>query len=314
MTASSGPPQPLGAGETNAQRRRQLLGAWLASLLSPHTRRAYRSDLAGLCRFLDAGNTDLLAATRPILDLYRARLVTTGLSSATIARKLAATSSFYAYAIESGVIEDNPAERVSRPPVDSGVSTTAGLSLGQMKKLLDHARADGPRSWALVAILYYTGARISEIIGADIEDLGHDQGFRTLTITRKGGKRAKLVLPGQVIEALEAYLGTETAHGTAVAAPDRPGTRRPLFRTRTGRGWTSSGAARVIARLGREAGCGRISPHVFRHSHATHALDAGVPLDRLQDSFGHASPATTQRYNRARERLERSSALTIAQL
>ncbi|MUN55994.1 tyrosine-type recombinase/integrase [Kocuria koreensis] len=90
--------------------------------------------------------------------------------------------------------------------------------------------------------------------------------------------------------------------------------RRHRLRTRTGRGWTSSGAARVIARLGREAGYGRISAHVFRHSHATHALDAGVPLDRLQDSFGHASPATTQRYNRARERLERSSALTIAQL
>lgn len=299
------------ATQTNAKRHSRLADAWLISLTSENTRRAYRRDLAELFAFFDAQTFDALAAERHHIDVWRDGL--TGATS-TVARKLAAVSSFYSYAADDArVIPSNPVRRVSRPKVDADHSATRGLSKSEAVAFLNVATLDSPRSRALAALLVHTGIRISEALGANLHDLQHDTGHRVLVVTRKGGKRAKIALPAPVVDALSTYLGATVAKGTEVATAGTAGVDAPIFTTSTGKRWASSEAFRTVQRLASIAGVeGNVSPHGLRHTHATLALDAGVPLRDLQDSMGHADPRTTRRYDRARARLERSSAYAVA--
>ncbi|MDQ1124887.1 tyrosine-type recombinase/integrase [Microbacterium trichothecenolyticum] len=197
--------------------------------------------------------------------------------------------------------------------MDADHSSTRGLSKTEAVAFLDAAAKDGPRSRALAALLVHTGVRISEALAATHDDLQHDTGHRVLVVSRKGGKRAKIALPAPVLDALAAYLGASTAQGAEVITNASAQTDAPIFTTSTGKRWAASEAFRTVQRLARAAGIeGQVSPHGLRHTHATLALDAGVPLRDLQDSMGHADPRTTRRYDRARARLERSSAYAVA--
>lgn len=297
----------------NTERHSLVLGRWLASLVSPQSIRAYRVDLVQACAFFDAFGLDLFEVHRSEIDAWRASLVQRGFKSTTIARKLAGLSSFYDFAATEDRIELNPVTQVRRPRVDSTVSTGRGLTRSEVRDLLKAASDHSPRGGALVTLLYYTGARISEALGANSEDLSYDQGLRVLTVQRKGGHEAKLVLPPQVLTALTTYQGHTVALGQQVALTDQKQT--PLFTTRSGTRWGASAAAQTISRIARNAGIhGKVSPHTLRHTHITHALDAGAPLHDVQDSVGHRSPTTTQRYNHARHRLEKSTALVLSRL
>jgi len=294
---------------TNAERHARLAGEWLASHTSTNTIRSYRRDLHELFAFLDTHDVDALTAKRSHLDAWRLSL---DAAPATVARKLAAVSSFYRYATYNGAVPANPAALVRRPRIDQDHSTTQGLTRHQSRHLLDAARMHSPRSHALITVLLFTGARITEVLNARISDLQHDAGHRVLVVTRKGGKRGKLVLPAQAVDALATYLGQTVAQGTELAT-DTDTPNPPIFTTATGRPWAASEAFRTVRRLARAAGIeGRISPHSLRHTHATLALDAGVSLADLQDSLGQADPRTTRRYDRARGRLERSSSYAVA--
>jgi integrase/recombinase XerD len=291
----------------NEHRHGHLIAAWKLAQTSPHTLRAYGRSMTDFCSWLDARGMDLLTVKRPIIDGYRHTLAG---SPATVAAKLAALSSFYRYAVSADVIAGgNPVELVKRPKVDADHSDTQGLSKDQARALLAAARADGPRSHALVSLLLFTGIRLSEALNASATDYGHDTGHRTLSIRRKGGKDGKVAAPAPAVEALNAYLGTtgrELVAGTAGAA-------LPLFTTATGKGWASSEAFRTVQRLARVAGIeGKISPHSLRHTFATLALDAGTALHDLQDSMGHADPRTTRRYDRARGTLAKAAGYDVA--
>ena len=303
---------------TNAQRHSAVAEAWLLSLSSENTRRAYRRDLSQLFAFFDAQTFDALTAERHHIDAWRTTLTdaTRETASSTVARKLAAVSSFYSYAADdAGVIAANPVRRVTRPKVDADHSATQGLTKDQARALLYAAQQDGARSYALVSLLILTGIRVSEALSAHLSDLQHDTGHRVLIVTRKGGKRAKIVLPAQVVDALSSYLGTSVAEGSEVAAVDAASADPHIFTTATGKRWMPSEALRTVQRLAGQAGiAGHVTPHSLRHTHATLALDAGVTLRDLQDSMGHADPRTTRRYDRARGKLERSSAHAVAQM
>lgn len=294
----------------NAQRHASLAGAWLVSLTSENTRRAYRRDLEGFFAFLDGGELDALDVQRRHVDLWRETLAGAPTS---VARRLSAVSSFYKYASGEGLAPAQPVQNVTRPRIDADHSSTRGLSKDEARAFLDVARLDGARSYALAAALLFTGVRISEALGADLADLQHDSGHRVLVVTRKGGKRAKVALPPQAVDALAAYLGESAANGTNVATASASSSSVPLFSTATGKRWASSEAFRTVQRLARIARIeGAVSPHSMRHTHATLALDAGVTLHDLQDSMGHADPRTTRRYDRARGRLEKASGYAVA--
>jgi integrase/recombinase XerD len=292
----------------NEHRHGHTIAAWKLAQTSPHTLRAYGRSMTDFCSWLDGRGLDLLTVKRPIIDGYRHTL--TGLAPATVAAKLAALSSFYRYAVSADVITGgNPVELVKRPKVDPDHSSTEGLSKDQAKALLAAALADGPRSYALVSLLLFTGIRLSEALNAGTTDYGHDTGHRTLSIRRKGGKDGKVAVPAPAVEALNAYLGTTGREVVAGAA----GGGLPIFTTATGKRWNPSEAFRTVQRLAKAAGIeGQISPHSLRHTFATIALDAGTALHDLQDSMGHADPRTTRRYDRARNTLAKAAGYDVA--
>lgn len=296
----------IGAAAGNHDRYGPIIAAWKLAQTSPHTLRAYSRSMAGYCGWLDARGLELLSVKRPVIDGYRHSLPG---APATVAAKLAALSSFYRYALSAELIAANPVELVKRPKVDPDHSSTEGLSKNQAKALLATARADGPRSHALVSLLLFTGIRLGEALSATPADYGHDAGHRTLRIRRKGGKDGKVAVPGPAVEALNAYLettGRELVAGTA-------GAGLPIFTTATGKHWAPSEAFRTVQRLAKTAEIeGKISPHSLRHTFATIALDAGTTLHDLQDSMGHADSRTTRRYDRARHTLNKAAGYDVA--
>ena len=290
---------------SNSERHERLIAAWQLAQTSPHTLAAYRRNLADFCSWLDGLGLDLLTVGRVHVDGYRHTL--TG-APATVARKLAALSSFYRYALAEEMIQRNPVETVARPRVDADHSATQGLTRDQAKALLAAAAADNTRSHALVSLLIFTGIRVTEALNATTADYGHDNGHRTLTVRRKGGKAAKVAVPAPAVEALNAYLGTNGADLVAGS-----GGSLPLFTTSTGKPWSRSEVFRTVQRLSHKAGIeGEISPHSLRHTFATIALGSGVALHDLQDSMGHADPRTTRRYDRARHSLNKSAGYDVA--
>lgn len=294
------------SGTSNAERHRDLLGAWLASYGSPHTRDAYRRDARIFLGYLEATGLDLLAVRRPHLDVFARTRQAAGDAPATLNRRLAAVSGFYGYAVDDGALVANPAARVRRAAVDADHSTTAALTRREAEDLLTAARAHSPRAHALVDLLLSSGMRISEALGTRTSALSSDR----LVITRKGGKQAVIPLPEHTVEALRTMTG---ATGVELARGDEADPW--LFPTANGRPWARTDAAKLLTRLASTAGIDkRVTPHVLRHTHATLALELGVALHHLQDSLGHTDPRTTRRYDHTRHRLEHSSAHQVGAL
>jgi site-specific recombinase XerD len=276
---------------------RDLAAAFLAGF-RPATREAYRRDLTVWGEFLAGIGVEPLDARRVHVDLFVRQAEEAGIAPATIARRLSTMSGFYRYAEDEMLIERSPLRRVRRPHV-SDESPRSAPDRDGVRALIAAAEASGPRDYALVVLLALTGMRVSEALGADIGDLGHERGHRTLSITRKGGRMQRMALPPRAAEAIDALIG------------DRDD--GPIFATSTGRRLDRSAAGRTVSRLARVAGVPeRVSPHSLRHSWVTVALDAGVPLHVVQDGAGHRSPATTRRYDRARYSLDRAASYSVA--
>jgi integrase len=159
---------------------------------------------------------------------------------------------------------------VRRPKVDYE-SRTLGLHRNELGALLVQAGLGSPRDHARASLLALDGRRISEALGADVEDLDFDRGHRTLGIVRKGGKHALVPLAPRMSRAIDLYLGER-----------RTG---PLFLSAHGRRMDRCAADRMVKRLARRAGITkRTSPHSLRHWFITAALDAGVALRDVQEA------------------------------
>jgi site-specific recombinase XerD len=318
MAAELAIPDQDGGGRASA-----LVAAWLATKRSPHTRAAYLKDLAQWAGWLDGHGVALLEADETAAAVWARHLEAAGVKDSTAARKLTAVSSFYSWCLRRGDVRANPVADLPRPAVDYDTSATPGLTRDQAVALLEAADGDaGPqaaRTGALVATLLYTGARVSELLGADIEDLGTDRGHRVLRVRRKGGKIQALALPAPAATRIDAYLA---ARDDVTALPAIPGSagaprRRVLFATGTGARMYRAEVRALLRRLGRAAGlpsvlAGSLSPHSLRHAFATLNLDAGASLRDLQDAMGHTSPRTTRRYDRSRGNLDRSPGYLLA--
>ena len=300
-----------------------LVAAWLATKRSPHTRAAYLRDLAQWADWLAGHGVPLLEADEIAAAMWARHLETAGVKASTAARKLTAVSSFYGWCARRGYVDTNPVADLDRPVVDYDTSATPGLTRDQAVALLEAADGDaGPqatRTAALVATLLYTGGRVSELLGADIEDLGTDRGHRVLRVRRKGGKIQALALPAPAADRIEAYLAGRDDVTALPAVPGGTGVarRRVLFATGTGARMYRAEVRTLLRRLGRAAGlpttlAASLSPHSLRHAFATLNLDAGASLRDLQDAMGHASPRTTRRYDRSRGNLDRSPGYLLA--
>ena len=187
-----------------------------------------------------------------------------------------------------------------RRPKQNYESSTLGLDRNELGAFLVQAGLSGGRDHALACLLALNGLRISEALGADIDDLDVNRGHRTLFIHRKGGKTATIPLSPRTARALDLYIGERQ---TGPIFLNHDGTQR-LDR---------HASARIVRRLAKRAGIDkRISPHSLRHSFITAALDAGVPLRDVQEAASHADPRTTMRYDRGRGSLDRHATYIVS--
>jgi integrase/recombinase XerD len=220
-------------------------------------------------------------------------------SCSTVARRL---STFYKYAEGEEVIARNPVARVRRPKVGTDTGST-GLDADELGTLIRAARAESPRSHALVLLLGLNGLRVSEVLGTNVEDLTIERGHRVLMVTRKGGKKAAIPLAPRTAGAVDAYAGDRMTG--------------PLFVTASGKRWQRSEVWRTLRRLARNAlppKASSLHPHDLRHTFVTPALDSGASLRDVQDAAGQADPRTTRRYDRARHNLDRHPTYSLAGL
>ena len=287
------------AVSTTAPIRDRELEAFLALLAarrSPRTVEAYRRDLARLSEFL---GKPIGKATVEELERYTAQLRADGLAATTIARRTAASRTFFRHLQLLGVRDDNPAAELKLPRRARKLPRT--LSPGEAERLIAAANGITPRALrdrALVELLYGAGLRVSEAVG--LEKGGVDLDDRLVRVTGKGGKERVVPVGRPAVDALQRYL--------ARGRPYLDRRHRPeLFLNAKGGGLTRTGAFLILRRLADVAGLepGRVHPHLLRHSFATHLLEGGADLRTVQELLGHADLGTTELYTHVSDRRRR---------
>ena len=267
--------------------------------LSANTLAAYRSDLERLQRAL-GGDTALEKASREDLLRVLRRMRLQGGSPRSAARWLVAVRGFFAYAVREGVLSEDPSAHLDSPRTWRTLPKV--LSFAQVEALLeapDRGRPGGLRDAAMLEVLYATGLRVSELLALRLGDLHLDAGY--LRCFGKGSKERVVPLGGEADATLQRYL----AEGRLLLL----GGKRTdfLFVNMRGGRMSRQGFWKLIKRYGLRAGISTpLSPHVVRHSFATHLLENGADLRSVQVMLGHADITTTQIYTHVnRERLRR---------
>jgi integrase/recombinase XerD len=262
-----------------------------------NTIESYRRDLEDFAGFAAARKHAPEDADSALLRGYLARLSKAGMAPRTSARRLSALRQFFRFLYAEGIRGDDPSAVVDSPR--QGRSLPKYLSETEVEALLGaaHARegADGARLVALLEILYATGLRVSELVGLPTAAVSRDGAV--LIVRGKGDKERMVPLSEPAGEALAAYKnvreGFMPGNRTGAAAS------RWLFPSRARQGYlTRARVGQMLKELAIEAGIdpGRVSPHVLRHSFASHLLAHGADLRSLQQMLGHADIATTQIY------------------
>jgi integrase/recombinase XerD len=279
------------------------LAAWLDYLaaergLARNSLAAYRRDLEALGRAIrgrpltSATEEDLIAALR--------RMRSEGKSPRSVARWLVAVRGFYTWLVSDGALAENPAARLDPPKLWKTLPKVLdGTDVVRLIEAPDRGDPRGRRDAAMLEVLYATGLRASELVGLRLGDLHLDGGY--LRCIGKGSKERVVPLGGEANAALQSYL--------AEGRPALLGQRRSdaVFVGRRGAPLTRQGFWKLLKAHARRAGIrAALSPHVVRHSFATHLLENGADLRAVQLLLGHADISTTQIYTHVnRERLKR---------
>lgn len=256
------------------------------------TREAYGTDLEQLGRWADERDIGPTSMTHKELRLYAAHLGETGMSKATVARKLAAIGAFYSTLVRLGKVGANPAELVPAPKRDQHLPRV--LDQEEAAALLDRIPARTPlemRDRALFEVAYSCGLRAEELVGLDTASVDFES--ERIRVEGKGGKTRLVPVGEQARDALRRYL--DRARGGLVSDP----IEEALFVSKSGRRLHSSDVRRRLkVWVNNAAIAGGVSPHALRHSFATHLLQGGADLRAIQELLGHSSVSTTQVYTK----------------
>jgi site-specific recombinase XerD len=309
---------------------RALTVLWLEADKTEHTRRAYFADLAAWLEWCQRTGLEPLTARRADVDAWKATITVTTkdggvkkASSSTVARRLAAVSSWYQYLEDNDVADRNPVSAVKRPKVDRQ-SPFPALGEAETARLLDHVaqRADRLRSEAsyrdsaLLSLMFHTGLRVSGVTTAQVSDLAHDRGHRILWYTKKGQTRDFVPLAPPVLAALDRYLEVRAEREGSPSGPLLVTTPHPHDPAKPGgRPLTQRDVWLALRRYAREAGLAAadsITPHTSRRTVATTLLANGVPIEKVQDLLSHNDIRVTRGYDAARHKLDSSPVYTLA--
>lgn len=260
--------------------------------LSANTRQAYERDLRLFCKTLGFKNSDALVnVSREQITGYMTQLKEKGLAAATIARKLAAIKAFYRFMTAEGYMDANPAEVVEAGT--KGIKLPRVLSEDEVVRLLnqpDITTAEGFRDRTMLEVLYATGMRVSELINLTLERV--DLNMKYIIAFGKGSKERIVPLGSVAAEFLQQYLGKVRPKLTH---EDR--NTNIVFLAFGGHELTRQRFWQIIRAYGRKANINKaLTPHILRHSFATHLLDNGADLRSVQELLGHSDISTTQIY------------------
>lgn len=260
---------------------------------------SYRHDIADFAAYVRARTGEPESADSDMLRGYLKKLVDQGMSPRTSARRISALRQFFRFLFLEGVRTDDPSTAIDRPR--QGRSLPKYLDEGEVERLLDAAkRQSGPeglRMNALMEVLYASGLRVSELVQLPVSALSRDDGM--LIVRGKGDKERMVPLTEPALEALAAYAPIREVFIPKRQATGRGAASPWLFPSRSAEGHlTRTRFAQKLKDLAVEAGIEprRVSPHVLRHSFASHLLAHGADLRSLQQMLGHADIATTQIY------------------
>lgn len=260
--------------------------------LSANTRQAYERDLRLFCKTLGFKNSDALVnVSREQITGYMTQLKEKGLAAATIARKLAAIKAFYRFMTAEGYMDANPAEVVEAGT--KGIKLPRVLSEDEVVRLLnqpDITTAEGFRDRTMLEVLYATGMRVSELINLTLDRV--DLNMKYIIAFGKGSKERIVPLGSVAAEFLQQYLEkvrpklTHEERNTNI-----------VFLAFGGHELTRQRFWQIIRAYGRKANINKaLTPHILRHSFATHLLDNGADLRSVQELLGHSDISTTQIY------------------
>ena len=262
--------------------------------MSPNTIESYARDLAGLAAFAEKLGRDVEGLERRGLEAYVRSLMASGLSPRSTARAVACVRGFYRFAAVEQQQEGSPADDLRAPRAWAALPKF--LDLEEVDRLLaqpDTATPRGVRDKALISVLYATGLRVTELISLKLSNLHLDEGY--LTCIGKGDKERIVPVGQEATDWLKKYMAESRPRLAASGS-------RWLFVNARGTPLSRVGFWKLLRDYGIKAGITRaISPHVLRHSFATHLLDRGADLRAIQMMLGHADLSTTQIYTHVLE-------------
>lgn len=264
---------------------------------SKNTRDAYQNDLTQLREFVaphigrSADGNGWVSVTRQMLSDYVMDLRGRDYAPTTVARKIAATKSFFSFMVDEGRIKEDPTEELASPKV--GRQLPKYLDFSEVELLLAQPEKKGRspealRDGALLQLVYATGMRVSELVSLNEGDVNLESAM--VRCMGKGSKQRVLPIHGRAVDTIQAYVREGRPRLV------QPG-EKALFVNQRGQRLTRQGFWLILKNYARNAGIGSpITPHILRHSFATHMLRGGASLRNVQEMLGHANIATTQVY------------------
>lgn len=261
--------------------------------LAPNTQSAYRRDLDKFDAFARKRNLSVRSVSRDDLVDFLAALYRQKLESRTVARHLVTLRNFFRFAQTQEIITTDPAVNLESPKIRRNLP--GYLRLEEVEKLLEQPDAKTPtgvRDRAMLEVLYSTGIRVSELISLGVSDL--DSKVGCVRCTGKGDKERIVPVGRKALGVVEKYL----KEGRPVLVRQAKAAASPaLFVNRRGSALSRVGVWKILSAYGRKAGLRvALTPHMLRHSFATHLLERGADLRSVQLMLGHADISTTQIY------------------
>lgn len=270
-----------------ASYRRHLL---LEKGLSPHTIEAYMSDLQKLCAYVDEQNLSFINIEQHHLELFLAQLYKSGIAPRSIARIISGMKSFFRFLLMDQYRDDNPAELMETPKI--GLKLPVVLTVEEIDKLLgviDLSTAEGTRNYAIIETLYSCGLRISELTNLRFSDLYPDEGF--IRVEGKGSKQRLVPISESALQAIRNWLPYRSQIDI------KKGHEDVVFISSRGKAISRITIFYYLKLFAEMAGLKKvISPHVLRHSFATHLLERGANIRVIQEMLGHEKITTTEIY------------------
>lgn len=261
---------------------------------SDHTVQAYRTDLEQFYDFFvennrNKGTNRFINAKKADIEDFLGGLIHYGIRKKSVARKLASIKAFYRYLIQTDVIAINPALSIRGPKIEKTLPKF--LDETELLESLDHINQDSPmgiRDRAIIELFYGTGIRLSELISLGMNHVDLHSG--AVRVVGKGNKERIVPLGKNLVQILKHYLMIRQEFKPKIGY-------QPFFLNRHGEKISARSVQRIVAKWLKQSSEGkRLSPHILRHTFATHLLDHGADLNAVKELLGHASLSTTQIY------------------